>query len=59
MKIKSLSLAAILSISLLNAFADEGLWIPVLLERYNIDIMQKEGLKLSAEGIFTVLTRLH
>jgi hypothetical protein len=36
------------------AHAEEGLWIPMLLQHYNINIMQKEGLKLSAEDIYSI-----
>ena len=35
-------------------FADEGMWIPVLLDRFNIDIMQREGFKLTAEDIYSI-----
>ena len=38
----------------MTSFAEEGLWIPMLLQQYNIDIMQKEGLKLSAEDIYSI-----
>jgi V8-like Glu-specific endopeptidase len=34
--------------------ADEGLWIPLFLEKYNIEDMQKKGFKLSAEDIYSV-----
>jgi len=34
--------------------ADDGMWIPLLLEKYNYDDMQKLGLKLSAEDIYSV-----
>src|SRR6056297_717185 len=36
------------------ASADEGMWIPMLLEKYNIEDMQKKGFKLSAEDIYSV-----
>ncbi|MCG8412505.1 MAG: S46 family peptidase [Bacteroidales bacterium] len=35
-------------------FADEGMWIPLLLEKYNIQDMQKKGFKLSAEDIYSI-----
>ncbi len=35
----------------LNGFAHEGMWLPTLL---NIDAMQAEGLKLSAEDIYSI-----
>ena len=34
--------------------ADEGMWIPILLEKYNIEDMQKKGFKLSAEDIYSI-----
>ncbi len=37
-----------------NVRADEGMWIPILLEKYNFADMQKKGFKLSAEDIYSV-----
>lgn len=34
--------------------ADEGMWIPMLLEKYNIEDMQKLGFKLTAEDIYSI-----
>ena len=34
--------------------ADEGMWIPMLLDRFNIDIMQREGFQLTAEDIYSI-----
>lgn len=34
--------------------ADEGMWIPLLLEKYNIADMQKNGFKLTAEDIYSI-----
>jgi len=34
--------------------AEEGMWIPLLLERYNIEAMQEAGLRLSAEDIYSI-----
>jgi len=34
--------------------ADEGMWIPLLIEKYNIKIMQEKGFRLSAEDIYSV-----
>jgi hypothetical protein len=34
--------------------ADEGMWIPLLLEKYNYADMQAKGMKLSAEDIFSI-----
>lgn len=33
---------------------DEGMWIPLLIEKYNIKIMQEKGFKLTAEDIYSV-----
>lgn len=35
-----------------SLWADEGMWIPMLLEKLNIKIMHEKGLKLSAEDIY-------
>ncbi len=47
---------SVLIISLLSCcvFADEGMWLPMLLEKYNIADMQKKGFKLTAEDIYSV-----
>lgn len=34
--------------------ADEGMWIPMLLKKYNIEDMQKKGFKLTAEDIYDI-----
>ena len=34
--------------------SDEGMWIPLLIERFNIEIMQEKGFKLTAEDIYSV-----
>jgi hypothetical protein len=34
--------------------ADEGMWIPILIEKYNIKLMQEKGFKLTAEDIYSV-----
>lgn len=36
------------------SFAKEGMWIPTLLDKYNIAEMQQMGLKLTAEDIYSV-----
>jgi hypothetical protein len=40
--------------SLLTVFAEEGMWIPMLLQQLNITQMQTMGLKLSAEDIYSI-----
>ncbi|MGE0079228.1 MAG: S46 family peptidase [Bacteroidales bacterium] len=37
----------------LNSFADEGMWLPILIGK-NIDQMHKMGFKLSAEDVYSV-----
>jgi hypothetical protein len=34
--------------------ADEGMWIPLLIEKFNIQDMQAKGFKLSAEDIYSI-----
>lgn len=41
-------------ISLTTVRADEGMWLPQLLKKYNIEDMQKAGFKLTAEDIYSV-----
>jgi len=35
-------------------FAKEGMWIPTLLQKYNIEEMSRMGFKLSAEDVYSV-----
>lgn len=50
-----LGILLILSVlGLPKAQADEGMWIPLLLQKENITDMQAKGLKLSAEDIFSL-----
>lgn len=53
MKIKFLALSALILLSSLTR-ADEGMWIPLLLKKYNIEDMQKKGFRLTAEDIYSV-----
>lgn len=34
--------------------ADEGMWIPMLLKKYNIEDMQAKGFKLTAEDVYHI-----
>ncbi|MEI6047653.1 MAG: S46 family peptidase [Bacteroidota bacterium] len=55
MKSKLLTITLLLTILLAPATrADEGMWIPLLIEKYNIKLMQEKGFKLSAEDIYSV-----
>src|SRR6056297_907641 len=39
---------------LTKSFAGEGMWIPSLLSKFNIEDMHKKGFKLSAEDIYSI-----
>ncbi len=52
---KKVFLVVILGIALqLNSFADEGMWIPALIEKLNYQDMKRMGLRLTAEEIYSV-----
>ena len=44
----------IYSLAVMSARADEGMWLPIFIERLNYVDMQKEGLHLTAEEIYSV-----
>jgi hypothetical protein len=48
------TLVAVLLISSLNLKADEGMWMPLLLKKYNYEKMQVLGLKLTPEQLYDV-----
>jgi len=55
MKNLRIILAVFLSVIVFSGLrADEGMWIPMLLEKYNIEDMQSKGFKLSAEDIYSI-----
>jgi hypothetical protein len=49
-----ISFLLLLTILTPSLIADEGMWIPILIEKYNIKLMQEKGFKLSAEDIYSV-----
>ena len=51
---KKILVSLILSISLLKATADEGMWLPMLLGQQVYDDMVKHGLKLSKEQLYSI-----
>ncbi len=51
---KKLSFLFIYLLSFFAAVADEGMWIPLFLNKYNIEDMQKKGFKLTAKDIYDV-----
>ena len=44
----------IFSATVTHLFAKEGMWIPSLLQKYNIEEMSKMGFKLSAEDVYSI-----
>jgi hypothetical protein len=48
------TLLLLLTIFHFHLHADEGMWIPLLLEKYNIQDMQDKGFKLTAEDIYSI-----
>ncbi len=53
---KKITILSLMFIVLINSYlrADEGMWIPLLLQKYNIEDMQKKGFKLTAEDIYSI-----
>jgi hypothetical protein len=57
MKMKNRLFTLLLLVTLFipyNLRSDEGMWIPILIEKYNIKLMQEKGFKLSAEDIYSI-----
>jgi hypothetical protein len=52
--ITTMMISLLLTSVSLNVRADEGMWIPMLLERYSLGEMQEAGLRLSAEDIYSI-----
>lgn len=48
------TIIALFSLGVYNVKADEGVWLPLLIERLNYIDMQKMGLNLTAEEIYSV-----
>lgn len=51
---KKLLLALVLFTGVLKSYADEGMWLPMLLGQQVYDNMVKRGLKLSKEQLFSI-----
>ena len=51
---KKFFITVIITAFMLPSFATEGMWIPLLLKSLNESDMQKMGLKLSAEDIYSI-----
>ena len=48
------TLTIILSIFIPSLFADEGMWLPILLQKINEKKMQEAGMKITAEDIYSI-----
>ena len=51
---KKFFVSIVLTISLLKATADEGMWLPMLLGQQVYNDMVKRGLKLTKEQLYSV-----
>ncbi|MBA3647382.1 MAG: S46 family peptidase [Chitinophagales bacterium] len=51
---KNLLIASVFTLFSNSVFADEGMWLPILLQQLNIKDMQQKGCHLSAEDIYSV-----
>lgn len=51
---KNLLIIGFVMLSLLPGLAKEGMWIPTLLDKYNIEDMKQMGFRLTAEDIYNV-----
>ncbi len=54
MKKITLFLLTLLSVSAFQSRADEGMWLPLFIQRLNYVDMQKEGLHLTADEIYSI-----
>ena len=52
--IRQIFILTVLLSASFSAFAREGMWIPTLLQKYNIEEMTQMGFKLSAEDVYSV-----
>ncbi len=53
-QMKKITTLTFLLITILTAFGREGMWIPTLLNKYNIAEMQQMGFRLTAEDIYSI-----
>src|SRR3984885_6512256 len=54
MSLKKILLTTLLSCVLLRGFADEGMWLPLLLGEQVYSDMVKKGLKLTKEQLYSI-----
>ncbi|MBI9068117.1 MAG: S46 family peptidase [Salinivirgaceae bacterium] len=51
---KTLTFGLLILFVINTLHASEGMWLPILLKKYNIEEMQQKGFKLSAEDIYDI-----
>jgi hypothetical protein len=51
---KSIFTVGLFLVATLSCFSKEGMWIPSLLNKYNIQEMQKMGFRLTADDIYSI-----
>ena len=51
---KNILAIALIVLSILSVSGKEGMWIPTLLDKYNIEEMKQMGFRLTAEDIYSV-----
>ena len=51
---KSFILVVMAAMMVMPSFADEGMWLPALVQKLNINAMQKEGFRLTAEDVYSI-----
>src|SRR4026208_1593192 len=51
---KKILLTVVLAVTMVRSFADEGMWLPLLLGQQVYNDMVKRGLKLSKEQLYSV-----
>jgi len=51
---KNILVAGFVLLAVLSVFAKEGMWIPTLLNKYNIEEMKQMGFRLTSEDIYSV-----
>jgi len=51
---KKLLVSLVLIVSMFRSYADEGMWLPLLLGKQVYDDMVKRGLKLSKEQLYSI-----
>ena len=54
MKITKILFVALFALIFTNAKADEGMWLPQLLQKLNESRMKSLGMKISAEDIYSI-----